>query len=155
MNHSSKIGLSFGTTSGIITTLGLIVGLTASDASRNIIIGGVLTIAFADAFSDALGIHISEELSDNHTKKSVWVSTFTTFAAKLIIALTFLIPISVFSSTIALIISIVWGMALLILLNFFISAPEKRWRAVTEHLFIGFIVIVVGFVIGQYIRGLF
>ena len=46
---------------GVITTLGLIVGLHSGTHSRAIVIGGILTIAIADAMSDALGIHVSEE----------------------------------------------------------------------------------------------
>ncbi|HID20408.1 MAG TPA: hypothetical protein EYP28_05685, partial [Methanophagales archaeon] len=61
MKHSLKIGFSFGLTSAIITTLGLMVGLHSGTHSKLVVIGGVLTIAIADAFSDALGIHISEE----------------------------------------------------------------------------------------------
>ena len=53
--------MSFGLTSGIITTLGLIVGLHSGTHSKLAVIGGILTIAMADAFSDALGIHVSEE----------------------------------------------------------------------------------------------
>ncbi|OQA04318.1 MAG: VIT family protein [bacterium ADurb.Bin400] len=155
MNHSSKVGFSFGTTSGIITTLGLITGLTASDASKAIIMGGVLTIAFADAFSDALGIHISEESENEHTNKEVWASTISTYFSKLLIALTFLVPLILFSSATALVVSIIWGAILLTLLNYTIYPKNNRWQAVTEHLFIGMIVIVIGFVIGQYIRNAF
>lgn len=155
MNHSSKIGFSFGITSGIITTLGLIVGLTASDASKAIIISGVLIIAFADAFSDALGIHISEESETSHTKQEIWVATLSTYFTKLVIALSFLIPLIFLSSMIALISSIFWGMFLLSLMSYFISLEGKKWRAVFEHLFIGLIVIISGFVIGQYVRSLF
>ncbi|MCL5411021.1 MAG: hypothetical protein M1324_04205 [Patescibacteria group bacterium] len=155
MNHSSKIGLSFGTTSGIVTTLGLIVGLTASEASKAVIIGGVLTIAFADAFSDALGIHISEESEEKHTNKEIWTSTLSTYLAKLIIALSFLIPLVFFSSTVALIISIIWAALLLTILNYFIYPQYKKWQAVSEHLFVGMIVIIIGFIIGQYIRSVF
>ena len=54
MNHSVKTGFSFGFTSAIITTLGLMVGLNAGTHSRLVVLGGILTIAIADAFSDAL-----------------------------------------------------------------------------------------------------
>ncbi|MDO8513212.1 MAG: hypothetical protein Q7S37_01810 [bacterium] len=154
MNHSSKIGFSFGTTSGVITTLGLIVGLTASNASQALIIGGILTIAFADAFSDALGIHISEESEDTHNKKEIWTATFSTYFTKLIIALTFLVPAIFLSTTPALIASITWGMLLLALLSYFVSPKEKRAQSVLGHLLIGLVVIIVGFIIGQYIRTL-
>jgi len=152
MDHSSKIGFSFGATSGIITTLGLIVGLTASDASRAVVIGGVLTIAFADAFSDALGIHVSEESEGNHTKREIWVATLSTYFTKLVIALSFLIPLALFSPTIALIVSIVWGSALLTLLNYIIAPRDQKWSTISEHLLIGMVVIIIGFVIGQFIK---
>ncbi|MGZ8381620.1 MAG: hypothetical protein ACXW4C_08190, partial [Nitrospira sp.] len=55
MKASFKTGLSFGLTSGVITTLGLMVGLHSGTHSRTVVIGGILTIAIADAMSDALG----------------------------------------------------------------------------------------------------
>ena len=61
MKNSLKKGYSFGLTSGIITTLGLIVGLNSSTGSKLVVIGGIITIAIADAMSDALGMHISQE----------------------------------------------------------------------------------------------
>jgi len=70
-NHSIKTGFSFGLTSGIITTLGLIIGLHAGTHSRLVVMGGILTIATADAFSDALGIHISEESETKHSNKEI------------------------------------------------------------------------------------
>lgn len=59
MRTSWKTGISFGLTSGVITTLGLMAGLYSGTHSRAIVIGGILTIAIADAMSDALGIHVS------------------------------------------------------------------------------------------------
>jgi hypothetical protein len=54
-----RTGIYFGLPPGVITTLGLIVWLHAGTQSTVTVIGGVLTIAVADACSDALGIHIS------------------------------------------------------------------------------------------------
>jgi hypothetical protein len=59
MKHLKKIGLSFGLTSGLITTLGLMIGLNSGTNSKLVVIGGILTIAVADSLSDSLGIHIS------------------------------------------------------------------------------------------------
>jgi hypothetical protein len=73
MKHSLKTGFSFGLTSGIITTLGLMVGLHSGTHSKFVVIGGILTIAVADAFSDALGIHVSEETENKHATKEVCV----------------------------------------------------------------------------------
>ncbi|KKK69804.1 hypothetical protein LCGC14_2930360, partial [marine sediment metagenome] len=52
MKHTIKTGFSFGLTSGIITTLGLMVGLSSGTKSRLAVIGGVLIIAIADSLSD-------------------------------------------------------------------------------------------------------
>ena len=61
MKDSLRTGICFGLTSAVITTLGLMVGLHSGTHSRLVVLGGILTIAIADAFSDALGIHMSEE----------------------------------------------------------------------------------------------
>lgn len=63
-------GFSFGITSGIITTLGLIAGLDRSTHSRMVIIGAIIAIAIADAMSDSWGIHISEESQNKNPKKA-------------------------------------------------------------------------------------
>ena len=86
MDHSVKTGFSFGLTSATITTLGLMVGLSSSTNSKLAVIGGILIIAVADAFSDALGIHISEESENKHTPKQIWISTVSTFLSKFIFA---------------------------------------------------------------------
>lgn len=155
MDHSSKIGFSFGTTSGIITTLGLIVGLIASNASKEIVISGVLIIAIADAFSDSLGIHISEESEQIHSNKQIWVASLSTYFSKLMIALTFLVPVAFLPNFLTLIISIAWAMVLLIILSYLISPKEKRVKSIIEHVLIASIVIIAGFLIGQFIQSKF
>jgi hypothetical protein len=78
MKHSLKVGFSFDLTFATITTLGLIVGLCSGTHSKLVVIGGILTIAIADA----LGIHISEESENKHTTREVWESTISTFLTK-------------------------------------------------------------------------
>ncbi len=81
MKISIRKGFSFGLTSGIITTLGLIVGLHSSTHSAAVVISGILIIAIVDALSDAIGIHISEESEIKHSTKEIWESTITTFSS--------------------------------------------------------------------------
>lgn len=151
MKSSTKVGVSFGLTSAIITTLGLFIGLSAATGDKLIVIGGILTIAIADAFSDALGIHISEESDKKNKKKHIWKATATTFAAKLIIALTFLIPVLLFSLKTAIIVSIIYGLTLLSIFSYKIakSRKDKPINTITEHLIIAIIVIIITKVIGQ------
>ncbi len=82
MRDSLRTGICFGLTSAVITTLGLMVGLHSGTHSRIVVLAGVLTIAIADAFSDALGIHISEESDKTRTAKQVWGATIATFLTK-------------------------------------------------------------------------
>ena len=157
MNHSVKIGFSFGLTSGIITTLGLMVGLNSGTHSKLVVIGGVLTIAIADAFSDALGIHISEESENKHTTKEIWESTIATFVSKFAFALTFVIPVLLFPLTTAIYVSIVWGFTLLGLFSFYIAKEQgvKPWKVVIEHLAIALAVIIITHYVGDWIAGTF
>jgi len=153
MRHSWKVGFSFGLTSGIITTLGLMVGLHSGTHSKLVVMGGVLTIAIADAFSDALGIHISEESENKHTAKEIWESTIATFLSKFVFALTFIVPIMLFQLSTAIIVSVVWGLSLLGLFSFYIAKEQKvkSWKVVMEHLIIASVVILTTHYVGAWI----
>jgi VIT1/CCC1 family predicted Fe2+/Mn2+ transporter len=153
MKHSLKVGFSFGLTSGIITTLGLMVGLSSGTSSKLAVIGGILTIAIADASSDALGIHISEESENKHTTREIWESTLSTFICKFTIALTFLVPVLLLELTSAIVVSIVWGLSLLCIFSFDNAKNGKitPWKVVLEHLTIGLMVILVAHFVGNWI----
>jgi vacuolar iron transporter family protein len=157
MKQQFKTGVCFGLTSGIITTLGLMVGLEAGTKSVLAVIGGVLTIAIADAFSDALGIHISEESEAKHTPKQVWESTIATFITKFLIAITFIVPVLLFDLSTAIIASTVWGVALLSVLSFFIARlkKEKAWKVIAEHVGIALLVVVITHNFGHWIAATF
>lgn len=157
MKHSLKTGFSFGLTSGIITTLGLMVGLYSGTHSRLVVIGGILTIAIADAFSDALGIHISEESENKHTTKEIWESTIATFLSKFVFAMIFVVPVLLLPFTIAIIVSIVWGLSLLGIFSFYIAKEQKvkPWKTISEHLLIALLVIIITHYIGDWIGSTF
>ena len=140
-------------TSGIITTLGLMVGLHSGTHSKIVVIGGVLMIAIADAFSDALGIHISEESENKHSTKEIWESTIATFLTKLIFASTFIIPVLLFQLTTAIIVSVIWGLSLMTIFSFYMAKQqkEKPWRAIIEHIVIALLVIVLTHYLGDWI----
>jgi VIT1/CCC1 family predicted Fe2+/Mn2+ transporter len=150
-------GVSFGLTSGIITTLGMIVGLQAGTESRLAVIGGVLTIAIADAFSDSLGMHISEESENKHTNREIWESTIGTFAAKFIFAMTFLVPILLFSLSTAIWISIAWGLFWLGFISFWMAHDQKKpvSHVMCEHLGIAIVVIFITHFVGDWILATF
>ena len=155
--HSVKVGLSFGTTSGIITTLGLMVGLNSSTHSQLVVIGGVLTIAIADALSDALGIHVSEESEGKHSAKEIWQSTIATFLSKFIFAISFIVPILLFQLGTAITVSIIWGLFVLGVISYYIAKQDKvkPWKVVMEHLLIALVVVVITNYVGEWISSIF
>ena len=157
ISDSLKTGFSFGLTSGIITTLGLIVGLNSGTSSKAAIIGGILIIAIADAFSDALGIHVSEESENKHTPQEIWASTASTFLAKFTFALTFIVPVLALPLDQAIIASIIWGFLMLSVFSYYIARTQgsSPLGVIFEHLFIASVVIILTNFVGGFIRTLF
>lgn len=157
MRHSFKTGFGFGVTSAIITTLGLMVGLQAGTESVIAVVGGVITIAIADAFSDSLGMHISRESDGAATKKDVWESTASTFIAKLVFAMSFIPAILFVALDTAVVINIAWGLLLLAGLSYYVAKQTraKPSQVIAEHLVIAIIVIGATHYVGLWIRAIF
>lgn len=157
MKISIRKGLGFGLTSGIITTLGLMIGLAFGTSSKSIVLGGILLIAVADALSDAMGIHISEEAgSKQTTHKQIWESTLATVFFKSIFALSFAIPLLLFTLQTALIVSIVYGFTLLTIFSYNMAKlrKDKPFKVVLEHLSLASFVIIATYFIGKWISTL-
>jgi vacuolar iron transporter family protein len=157
MKHSLKTGICFGLTSGIITTLGLMTGLEAGTNSKLAVLGGIATIAVADAFSDALGIHVSEESENRHTGREIWESTAGTFIVKFLTASSFAIPVIFLDLTTAIYLSIVWGLLLLSALRACTWQGNRRKRPgrSLQNTFIAVVVIVAAHFIGLGISSAF
>ena len=153
MSLSTKKGISFGITSGVITTLGMIVGVNASTSSRLAVIAAIVAIAIADAFSDAVAMHVSEESEGVHSRKDVWEATMATFLAKFIFALTFVIPIWFLSLEIAVVVDIIWGFLIMTVFNILLARAQKEspLRMVIEHLAIAIVVILITFIVGSFL----
>jgi len=154
MKSSLKTGLSFGLTSGVITTLGLMVGLHSGTHSRAVVIGGIVTIAVADALSDALGIHIAEESRNNGNVSEIWESTIASFVAKFLIALTFIVPVLFLLLEEAMMVGVVWGLSLLAVLSYLLARAQQipAWKVIAEHLVIGVSVIAITHYVGDWIH---
>lgn len=151
MKDSLRTGLSFGLTSAVITTLGLMVGLHSGTHSKMIVLSGIFTIAIADAFSDALGIHISKEFENAHTVKEIWGATISTFLAKFLFAMTFVVPVFLLPLSHAIIVSLVWGFLVLGWLSYLMARAngEPAWKIIGEHLLIAGVVVVITHWVGD------
>jgi len=157
MNKQIKKGFSFGLISGVITTLGMMVGMHSGTHSRIVVLGAILSIAVADAFSDALGVHVSEESENQHNTKEIWEATGFTFVTKFICALTFVLPVLFLPLGWAIIVSVAWGLLLVAVFSYFVGKngeQKKPWPVVLEHLIIAIIVIFITHLVGDFISKL-
>lgn len=154
MKLSFLKGVSFGLMSGIITTLGLIVGLHSSTHSSMVVIGGIIIIAVADALSDSLGMHVSQESTNKHSRTEVWESTIGTFLAKFVFALTFIVPMLLFSLNTAIVVSVIWGISWIALFSLYLAKKngERPLHVVGEHVGVAVVVIVITHYLGDLIR---
>ena len=151
MKTQIRKGFAFGLTSGVITTLGLIIGLDASTGSRFAVIAGIFAIAVADAFSDAFGMHISEESTYYKTGSQLWEATIATFVFKLLFALTFVIPFFLTTLTNAIFICIAWGMILISGYSYHLAKKRnsKPYKVIAEHILITIVVIAASYGVGK------
>jgi VIT1/CCC1 family predicted Fe2+/Mn2+ transporter len=153
MDGQIKKGIHFGLTSAIITTLGLLVGLYSSTKSVLAVIGGIVVIAVADALSDALGMHISEEGEAKHTARGIWEATVFTLLSKFIFATTFAVPVLLFELSTAVMICVLWGLLLITIVSYVIAKETKQNPSlvIAEHVLISVLVVVISYLVGLWV----
>ncbi len=156
-NKGARTGIFFGATSGVITTIGLITGLSAGTNSRVAVLGGILVIAVADAMSDALGIHIAQEADPESTANHIWAATIWTFLTKLVVALSFAVPLIFLPLQLAVAVAIGWGLAVISLLSAYLARMQRvaALPIVTEHLGIAIVVVAISHYIGLWVNNAF
>lgn len=150
-----KIGkFSFGISSAVLTTLGVIVGVNSATSSLLAIISGIISIAIADSCSDALGMYASLESERTVSPKKAIKSAINTFLGKFIFTLTFIIPFLLFPISSAIIISLIWGIILLSLVNIQIAYIREKSiiKTVFINLFITALVIFISAFAGKLLR---
>ena len=153
-NKAIEKGFGFGVTSGVITTLGMIVGLDSATHSFGAIVGGIIAIAIADAFSDSLGIHVSEESQKKIGERNIWIATVTTFFSKFIFALTFVVPFLILDLTKAVYVSVAWGLIVLIAYNYHLAKRKKTdpFKVISEHVLIAVVVVIITHYVGHIVQ---
>jgi len=113
-----------GATAAIITSMGLIAGLTQGDSMRKTTIAGLLIIAIADNIADSLGIHIYKE-SEGTQRREIASVTYGNFITRFLLVLSFILIVFFLPAVPALIFSSIWGLALLVILSLSIARVKK------------------------------
>ena len=153
MNRNIRTGINFGIISGVLTVSGIIVGLVSAGAAKEVLAAAVLIIAFADAFSDSLGMYLSVNRADED--KNLWQSLALAFFAKLIIASSYLIPVLLVGSATAMWLSIVWSAILLGVFGYYLGTSDKKntFGLIAKYLVILAAVSVIAYYIGNIFNG--
>jgi VIT1/CCC1 family predicted Fe2+/Mn2+ transporter len=150
MTHLSKI--SFGVTSAIVTSLAFIVSLSGNTEPRMPIIGSLLVFAVADNISDSLGIHIFQE-SDLKKTSTVNTSTISNFLIRFLVILSFVAVVYLMPIQVAVIISVIWGLSILMTLTYLIAIERKTkpLPAMIQHLAIAALVVAASLLLRSWI----
>ncbi len=147
---------SFGISSAVLTTLGMIVGLDSATNSEFAVISGIVSVAVADSFSDAIGMYSSKKSERGVSSSTAFKSAFNVFLGKLIFTLSFIIPFLFFSYNKAIILSIIWGLILLAIVNIQIAYvnEENTLTSVIKNTFIALIIMLLSFIAGIIVSSL-
>lgn len=162
-SHQLTTGISFGLTSGVITALGMIVGLNSATSSRVAVTAGIIVMAIADGLADAAGLHLSEEAETEnekakHSQKEIWMTTLFAFLSVTGFILTFAVPLLILPLNTAVWVAVAWGMFLIVILNYYIARTrgESELKLIFEHVFLALFVIVISYwagdLVGRWIK---
>lgn len=158
-------GLAFGLVDGLITMLGVIIGVAQATGEMRFVLISGLVAGVANAFGNSIGFYGSElaergehmvegrePSSMTEVRRSSLLSFFTSLGAALIL----MVPFLVFSQTLAMVMAVVLGAALLFSLGLLVG---KLWRR--HPLRYGLIYLVLGvagaglsFFVGDFVRTL-
>jgi VIT1/CCC1 family predicted Fe2+/Mn2+ transporter len=156
-SHQLVMGITFGLTTSVITSLGMIAGLYSATASRLAVVSGIAVMAVADGLSDAISLHTVEEAeldgdgNPRHTHLEVWLTTVFTFLAVALFSLSFVVPIILLPLEKAVYAAIAWGIFLLAALNFYVARArrENPLKPIAEHVVLAAFVVVASHFVGK------
>ena len=143
---------TFGGTSAIVTSMALIIGLESATAPTATIVSGLLIVAVADNISDSLSIHMYQE-AERLDQRAALRATLTNFLARLIVALSFVMIVSVLPKFYAGIVALAWGFLLLVGLSCVLANTRgvSPLGEIGKHIGIAILVIVASRFIGTWI----
>jgi hypothetical protein len=143
---------SFGGTSAIVTSMGLIMGLGAAGAGAATIVSGLLIAGFADNMTDSLSIHMYQE-AEKLKERAALKATFTNFLARILAALSFVAIVLGVSATFVGVVAISWGCLLLTAISYVVARARGAHPLleVAKHLGVAFLVIMTSRIIGEWI----
>ena len=144
--------LSYGGTAAIVTSMGLLSGLSAATGAKATVTASLLVIAVADNLSDSLAIHIYQE-SERLESRQALSSTVANFFVRLLVASSFVVLVVLAPMPLIVPVGLTWGMLLLATLTYFVARNRgvPPLLEVAKHVTMAVVVIAVSRVIGAWI----
>jgi VIT1/CCC1 family predicted Fe2+/Mn2+ transporter len=143
---------SFGATSAVVTSMGLVVGLGAAGAGAATIVSGLLIAGLADNMTDSLSIHMYQE-AEKLKERAALRATLTNFVARVLAALSFVVIVLALPAAYASVAALLWGCTLLAVISLVLARARGVYPLpeIAKHLAVAFLVIVASRVIGEWI----
>jgi len=143
-------GAMFGLMDGIITTIGVVLGMSAFGNQPTLIIAA-MAAALANSIANAAGVHVGTESSRMFSQDHVMLSTAYAFLSTLVVSITVIIPHFFLPLIQATWLSVAVGAVILGAMGFFVARYRNRtpWKIILEYVAIGLIVSLVTYLGGQ------
>jgi VIT1/CCC1 family predicted Fe2+/Mn2+ transporter len=149
-------GLTYGIMDGVLTCLGVIMGLSAA-GNKFFLLLAVLSVGLADALADSAAFHVAQETEKHHGKREVRKATVLTFVGVFGGFLLLGIPILFLELSGAIIVSGIMGMVILAGLGYAVARINPKFEKkhqMIEYLVMGIVVIAATYFVGRIIVGL-
>ena len=158
-------GVAFGTMDGLITILGVVIGIaSATESSRAVVISG-LVAGIANAFGNSLGFYASElaeraeHIQENQHVSSMTEtrrSTILAFVHSLVSTIVIVAPFALFGLTFAMTVSLILALTLLFALGTLVGrfSHASPWRFGIRYVLLGLAGAALSFVVGEAVGNL-
>ena len=152
-------GVAFGTMDGLITILGVVIGIASATQNSGVVVLSGLVAGLANAFGNSFGFYASElaeraeHIQENQHVSSMAEtrrSTLLAFAYSLASTLVIVVPFVIFRLTYAMIVSLILALALLFALGAVVGkfSHASPWKFGIRYVLLGLAGAALSFVVG-------
>lgn len=148
--------ISFGGTSAIVTSMGLILGLDAATSSERAIVSSLLIVALADNLTDSLSVHAYQE-AERLESHQAFIATAANFVTRLLASLSFVVLVIVTPRAFLTMAAAGWGFVLLTLLTYRLARARGAHvgKEIVKHFAVAVTVLLISRLLGTWISGAF
>ncbi|MBI5355348.1 MAG: hypothetical protein HZB68_02725 [Candidatus Aenigmarchaeota archaeon] len=147
-------GIAFGAVDGVVLALGVLTGMSVL-GDRTTVFLSLFATGIADAFGNAVGMHVEEESEGNTSRQRVWATTILTFIGTIVVFVVLITPIMLFPLSLAVRVSWVVGMLLLMGLGAIVATLRgwKKRMISVEYATWGAVASVVSYILVGAVKG--